>query len=113
MTIMFCSFEGKPLILRLYGKAKIYHEGDSKFEEHIGLFPANIGSRQIIEMEIDLVQTSCGFAVPFMEFKEERTQLEAWANNRGKERLKTYWEENNSLSLDGFDTGMHKVLKGR
>ena len=111
MTIMFCSFEGKPLILRLYGKAKIYHEGDKKYEGHIGLFPENMGSRQIIEMEIELVQTSCGFAVPFMNFEEERTQLEAWANNRGKDRIKEYWEENNTRSLDGHDTGMHKVLE--
>jgi len=108
MTIMFCSFEGKPLILRLYGSAKIYHENDKRFQEYIELFPPNLGSRQIIEMDVDLVQTSCGFAVPFMEFKEERTQLTAWANNRGKDRIKTYQQENNALSLDGIDTGLPK-----
>jgi predicted pyridoxine 5'-phosphate oxidase superfamily flavin-nucleotide-binding protein len=75
MTIMFCSFEKTPLILRLYGKAQIYHENDQIYKEQIGLFKDFTGARQIIEMDINLVQTSCGYAVPFMEFKEERTQL--------------------------------------
>ena len=75
MTIMFCSFEKTPLILRLYGKAQIYHENDQIYKEQIGLFRDFTGARQIIEMDINLVQTSCGYAVPFMEFKEERTQL--------------------------------------
>jgi hypothetical protein len=57
-------------------------------------------------MQIDLVQTSCGTAVPFMDFKEERSQLRAWAEKKGEERLKTYWEERNSTSIDNFDTNI-------
>ena len=72
MTIMFCSFEKTPLILRLYGKAQIYLENDQIYKEQIALFKDFTGARQIIEMEINLVQTSCGYAVPFMGFKEER-----------------------------------------
>lgn len=106
MTIMFCAFEGKPMILRLYGRAKVYHERDSEFHQHLKLFPTFMGSRQIIEMEIDLVQTSCGFAVPFMDFKEERTQLSAWSEKKGEERIKSYWKDRNSVSLDGHDTGI-------
>lgn len=106
MTIMFCAFEGKPLILRLYGKATIYHHRDKEYHEHISLFPEIMGSRQIIEMEIDLVQTSCGYAVPFMDFKEERTTLNSWAEKQGKDRLETYWKEKNTKSIDGFDTRM-------
>jgi len=63
MTIMFCAFEGKPLILRLYGQARIYHERDSEFSSLINLFPKIAGTRQLIEMEVDLIQTSCGFSV--------------------------------------------------
>lgn len=29
MTIMFCAFEGPPLILRLYGTAKVIHKNDA------------------------------------------------------------------------------------
>ncbi len=70
MTIMFCSFEKIPLILRLYGKAQIYHENDQTYKEQIGLFRDFTGARQIIEMDINLVQTSCGYAVPFMDLKK-------------------------------------------
>ena len=85
-------FEGKPLILRLYGKAKIYHQRDLNFHNYSKLFPENTGSRQIIEMDVDLVQTSCGFAVPFMDFKEERTTLNDWSKKLGKDKIETYWK---------------------
>ncbi|PWJ44784.1 pyridoxamine 5'-phosphate oxidase family protein [Sediminitomix flava] len=104
MTIMFCSFEKNPLILRLYGTAKIYHDRDQEFHDYIGLFPQALGSRQIIEMEVDLVQTSCGFGVPFMDFKEDRETLDVWAEKKGQEKIETYWEEKNTLSIDGFET---------
>jgi hypothetical protein len=109
MTIMFCAFEGKPLILRLYGKAQIYHPRDIEFKKHIDLFEKNIGSRQIIEMKVEMVQTSCGFAVPFMDFKEERTILNDWAENQGKEKIEAYWENRNTKSIDGFETNILNV----
>lgn len=108
MTIMFCAFEGKPMILRLYGSAKIYHERDEEFQNYINLFEKNVGSRQIIELDVDLVQTSCGYAVPFMDFKEERGVLNSWSEKQGKEKINAYWEEKNSKSIDGFET---KILE--
>ena len=107
MTIMFCAFEGKPMIMRLYGHAKIYHERDEAFGEYMPLFPPNVGARQIIEMEVDLLQTSCGFAVPFMDYKEERTTLNDWSAKQGRERIEEYWKNKNQQSIDGFET---KVL---
>ena len=106
MTIMFCAFEGKPLILRLYGHAKIYHERDAEFKKHISLFEENVGARQIIELDVDLVQTSCGYSIPFMDFKEEREQLNAWSKKQGKEKINSYWEEKNTKSIDGFETNI-------
>lgn len=104
MTIMFCSFEKKPLILRLYGHANIYHKRDEAFSKYAPLFPEYTGTRQIIEMEVDLVQTSCGFAVPFMDFKKERSALNTWADKQGESNIKKYWQEKNTQSIDGFDT---------
>lgn len=104
MTIMFCAFHGRPLILRLYGKAKAYHVQDDTFHNYIKLFPEIAGSRQIIVMDIDLVQNSCGFGVPLMDFKEERTLLKSWAEKRSEEDIHTYWKEKNSISLDGHPT---------
>lgn len=104
MTIMFCAFEGKPMILRLYGTAQIFHNRDEKFQEYFRLFEDFTGARQIIEMDVDLVQTSCGFAVPLMDFKEERTILTNWADKQGEEGIKKYWAEKNMKSIDGFET---------
>ena len=106
MTIMFCAFEGKPMILRLYGEAKIYHKRDREFHEYLELFPENVGSRQIVAMDIDLVQTSCGFAVPFKDFKEERTTLISWAEKQGKDKIEEYWGNKNAKSIDGFETNI-------
>lgn len=66
---MFCAFEGRPMILWLYGKVKNFHKRDLEFHHYIDLFPFNSGSLQIIKMGVELVQTSCGFAVPMMEYK--------------------------------------------
>lgn len=104
MTIMFCAFEKAPMILRLYGKANIYHPRDSIFVEFMELFPPNKGARQIIEMQVDLVQTSCGYAVPFMDYKEDRETLNLWSNKLGDEKIADYWKEKNTRSIDGFDT---------
>lgn len=106
MTIMFCSFEKKPLILRLYGQATIYHPRDSTYLEFLSQFPAHPGARQIVEMKIDRVQTSCGFAVPMMEFVEDRNVLNTWATNKGGEKIKQYWADRNTKSIDGFKTNI-------
>jgi predicted pyridoxine 5'-phosphate oxidase superfamily flavin-nucleotide-binding protein len=104
ITLMFCAFEGKPLILRLYGYAKVYHDRDSQWADLISLFPHFVGARQVIEVEIDLVQTSCGFGVPRFDFVEQRDLLTNWAEKKGSEGLKTYWKEKNQISLDGKPT---------
>lgn len=106
MTLMFCSFEGPPLILRLYGNARAYHPRDAFWQEHIDLFPPIAGSRQLIALRIELVQTSCGMGVPYLAHKGERGQLEAWAEELGTDGLKAYQEQKNTTSLDGLDTGI-------
>lgn len=106
MTIMFCSFEKQPLILRLYGTAKVIHSCDSDWSRLVKLFPVNTGARQIFELDLDLVQTSCGYAVPFYDLVGERPTLKKWADNKGKEGVEEYWQEKNMKSLDGKDTGI-------
>lgn len=107
MTIMFCSFEEMPMILRLYGSATIFHERDIEYQEHISLFNDYTGARQIIVMNVEMVQTSCGYAVPFMEFSSERTQLEESADKKGREGIKDYWQKKNTKSIDGFETNLN------
>jgi len=106
MTLMFCSFEKQPMILRLYGSARTLHPRDAEWPEYLTLFPALPGARQIFLLDIDLVQTSCGFAVPFMEFAGERDTLRNWAGKRGEDGMQTYWAEKNQHTIDGLKTGI-------
>lgn len=104
MTIMFCSFEGAPLILRLYGNAKAIHQNDAAWGELYPLLKPLPGARQIFDLSIDLVQTSCGFGVPFFDYAGEREPLNAWATRKGADGLQRYWAEKNQLSIDGLPT---------
>lgn len=106
ITLMFCAFEGDPLILRLYGHARIFHPRDAEWDSLLPFFPVIPGARQIIDISVDLVQTSCGVAVPLLEYKAERGRLEKWAERIGPEGIRKYWEENNQVSVDGKPTGI-------
>jgi hypothetical protein len=106
ITVMFCAFEGKPLILRLYGKGKAYHRRDPEWDEYIQLFPKLEGARQLISIQIDTVQTSCGMAVPFMDYNREREELNNWARKKGEDGIRSYWEQKNTTSFDGAETGI-------
>ncbi len=104
MTLMFCAFDGKPLILRLYGKAKVYHPRNAEWKEMIEGFPKMPGGRQIVEMSVDLIQTSCGMGIPYYGFKAERDELNVWAQSKGEAGIRKYWKETNRISLDGKET---------
>ncbi|NDU88514.1 MAG: pyridoxamine 5'-phosphate oxidase family protein [Ferrovum sp.] len=104
MTLMFCAFEGPPLILRLYGTAKVIHKGDPEWGGFFSLFKPLPGARQIFDVTVDLVQTSCGMAVPLFSYDGDRELLSDWAIKKGDEGLKQYWEEKNQMSIDGIPT---------
>jgi len=102
MTIMFMAFEGKPLILRLYGKAKVIHINDPQWQALFTLFQPTTRARQIFDLSVVLVQTSCGMAVPFFDYVKEREQLKDWAIKKGDKGLKEYWLTKNQQSIDGI-----------
>lgn len=106
MTVMFCSFDKQPLILRLYGRAKVFHPRDEGWSKWSDLFPDYVSARQIFELDLDIVQGSCGYAVPYYELKGERPTLANWAEKRGKDAIEEYWRERNTRSLDDKDTGI-------
>ncbi|WP_062269385.1 pyridoxamine 5'-phosphate oxidase family protein [Endozoicomonas arenosclerae] len=111
MTIMFCSFEGAPLILRLYGKARVLHRNDSDWSSYVSLFPETAGTRQIFILDIEQTLSSCGTAVPFYEYQEDRDTLRKSFERRGQEGVEKYWLQANQESLDGFPTHI-KTLTG-
>ena len=107
MTLMFCSFDKQPLILRLYGKAEVIHPRDTDWQSLSDLFPPHPGARQVFRLRVSLVQTSCGNAVPHYAFKAERPTLTKWAQKHGQQGIEQYWTDENQLSLDGKDTGIN------
>lgn len=104
MTLMFCAFEGKPNILRLYGKARAIHQRDEDWEEMEALFKPHPTARQYVDFRFELAQTSCGFGVPFFDFKEERDNMPKWIASKSREPIENYWREKNQVSLDGLPT---------
>jgi hypothetical protein len=106
MTVMFCSFSDKPLILRLYGQGEVVKLGSEKWNELIPNFIRDFGERQIILLHVESLQTSCGFGVPIYELVEERQTLTDWAAGKDEEKLKEYWQAKNLQSIDGLPTNL-------
>jgi len=109
LTIMMCAFEGPPLILRLYGRGR---QSGRETPEYAELLAAQfdgkepLGARQMMRLDFDLVQTSCGYGVPFHDYVAERPTMDKWAISKGEEGLIAYQHEKNQTSLDGFPTGL-------
>lgn len=108
MTMMFCAFDGNALILRVYGEAKTLHPRDIGWDEAAAQFPKIAGSRQIFDVTIDLVQTSCGTGVPVMQFEKERAaeELAPFYADMGSDGVQEYWGRKNTETIDGAPTGI-------
>lgn len=102
IVVMFCAFEGPPRIVRLHGRGTVVTPDQDRFEALAAQFPLNEGTRALIHVAVERVSTSCGYSVPFFEFKEPRDTLDKWASAQGRERLKTYRENKNRNSIDGL-----------
>lgn len=106
MTILFCSFDEESKILRLYGRARSVREGDADWPVWMERFPPVPGARQIVVMDVDSLQTSCGFGVPRYQYLGERDQYPRWVEKKGGEAgLRAYRAERNRRSIDGLETG--------
>jgi hypothetical protein len=109
LTIMLCAFEGPPVILRLYGRGRAIRRGGPEYRSLIAAHYGGeepLGARQIIRLDVDLVQTSCGYGVPLFDYRAERPNLDRWAQAQGEDGLQAYWREENSTSIDGLPTGL-------
>jgi hypothetical protein len=97
------------VILRLYGRGRMIRRNSP---EYLDLLAAHfdgkeaLGARQIIRLDIDLVQTSCGYGVPLFDYRDERPNLDRWTEAKGEDGLHAYWREKNLTSMDGVPTGL-------
>jgi len=104
MTIMFCAFEGKPNILRLYCTARAIQEKDSEWSEYLSNFKVQRAARQIFEVTILNVNNSCGMGVPLYDFVQQRDQLTDYYDNHSESDYKKYMKKKNQISFDGKPT---------
>ncbi len=102
ITVMFCAFDGPPQILRLFGSGTPHPCGSGRFDALAGEFPELPGRRAIITVDIERVQTSCGYSIPLMDHRGERPTLIEWAERRGADGVLDYWAERNATSIDGL-----------
>ena len=102
ITIMFCAFEGRPLIVRLHGRGRVVEPGDGEWSGLIACFPEHPGARSVVVMDVERVADSCGFGVPLYEYRGERSQLLDWAEREGPEGLEIYRYKKNRASIDGL-----------
>ena len=119
ITIMFCAFEGRPLIVRLYERGRVVEPGDPEWDCLVAQFPEYPGVRSVVVVDVERVADSCGYAVPLYEYRGERSQLVDYANKKGTEGMEKYKSQKNRKSIDGIaglrsagDEGRRRETRG-
>lgn len=104
IVIMFCAFEGPPRIVRLHGRARVALPGTRSFDEVRTFFPGagGVGVRSVVTVDLDRISDSCGYGVPFMDFREHRPTMDQWSERKGRDGIRAYWSEKNATSVDGL-----------
>ena len=100
IVIMFCALDGPPVIARLYGHGEVVTPDHDDFASLLAHFPHNPGTRAIIRVRITRVSESCGYGVPFFDYREERESLDKWAQAQGAAKLEDYRQTKNARSID-------------
>lgn len=107
VTVMFNSYTRNPLIYRIYGKGRVVRPHHPEFADLRAKFPEKMAARQIILIDVESTQSSCGYGVPVAENMVSRDTLQKWADSKGEEAILAYQQENNLVSIDGFETGLN------
>ncbi|AEJ41562.1 pyridoxamine 5'-phosphate oxidase-related FMN-binding protein [Sulfobacillus acidophilus TPY] len=110
ITLMFCAFEGPPLILRIFGQGSVILPDHPEWVTWISRFPNWPGIRQIITVRISQVQTSCGYGVPLMTYQGPRNTLARWAEQKGPDGIRQYWIDHNLATIDQLPTPLAQHL---
>ncbi|KAF2676166.1 hypothetical protein K458DRAFT_447629 [Lentithecium fluviatile CBS 122367] len=112
ICVMFMAFEGAPRIFRIWGTGRAVENGTREFETFVEEHKVKTipGARSIILVDVHQVATSCGFSVPFYEWKGWRTTLNDFFEKKEKkfkdgndeESMDRYWAYKSQLSIDGL-----------
>ncbi|MEU0841829.1 pyridoxamine 5'-phosphate oxidase family protein [Streptomyces sp. NPDC005962] len=109
ITLMWCAFDGPPNIVRVHGRGEPVFRDDSRFAGLVTHFPTvdvhTHGLRAVIVVTADLIRDTCGYAVPFMDYREDRSlHAQRFRREDDEEKLTAYCErkEHVASSLDGL-----------
>ena len=102
IVLMFCNFEGPPIIVRVHGRGRVVEPPAREFPALASQFPRYETTRAIIVVDVTRVSNSCGFGVPLLSYQGERDQHFRWAQKKGPEGLRAYKQEKNRRSIDGL-----------
>ncbi|MEO0450444.1 MAG: pyridoxamine 5'-phosphate oxidase family protein [Pseudomonadota bacterium] len=102
ITIMFCAFEGPANILRLFGNGEVINPHHSEWDDMLALFHGFERARGVFKVELTRIQDSCGWGVPFYEFKGDRDQLSRYVDNKSTEEWLDSRYAKNAQSIDGL-----------
>lgn len=110
ITLMFCAFEGAANIVRVYGHGEVLPMDTPEFDAmRVQHFTAFERARAIVRVRIRSVADSCGWGVPFYEFKGEREQLRRWVESRPYDEWAERRYATNGTSIDGLPALERKV----
>ena len=102
IVIMFCAFDGPPKIVRLYGKGEVIIPDNNQFNFFEEQFPKHKSTRAFINITLTRIQDSCGYGVPFYDFRSDRDTMTKWADVKGAEGILEYRALKNKQSIDGL-----------
>jgi len=102
IVVMFCAFDGRPRIVRLHGTGRAVLPGDNGFDQLVGGFSEHPGVRSVIVIDLQRISDSCGYAVPRLDYVQDRDVLDLDAMKKGPDKLAAYRAERNATSIDNL-----------
>src|SRR5690606_19214706 len=102
ITLMFCSFERVPNVVRLHGRGRVVGRYDAEFDAWAARFDPNPHARAVIVVDVERVSDSCGYALPLMALETERDLLTPNMDRRGPDGVVAYRRQKNTVSIDGL-----------
>ncbi|WP_441250432.1 pyridoxamine 5'-phosphate oxidase family protein [Kitasatospora sp. McL0602] len=107
ITLMWCAFTGPPTVVRVHGRGEPVFRDDPRFDGLMRHFDPSVdgsGLRAVVLVRAERVSDSCGFAVPIMDYREDRDMHAEYFDRKGEENFSTYCEgkEYVGTSIDGL-----------
>ncbi len=102
ITVMFCSFDRSPNVVRLHGRGRVVSVYDDDYADWAARFTETRGARAVIVVDVERVSDSCGYGVPLLDYAGERDVLPGHMERKGHEGLLDYRRRKNRTSIDGL-----------